>query len=92
MKHTRLALPLLAAFLAAAPVVRAAQPDHAEPGRKPHGKLAFVLTPAWLYLPMVGASGELAECVAATGGQEDDGGFTERELLLLRSHDARLWL
>jgi hypothetical protein len=55
-------------------------------------KLAFVLTPAWLYLPMARASGELAEYVAATDGQQADGKFTEAELHLLRSGDAKLWL
>lgn len=55
-------------------------------------KLAFVLTPAWLYLPMVRASGELAEYMAATDGQECDGKFTETERCLLRSGDAKFWL
>lgn len=55
-------------------------------------KLAFVLTPAWLYLPMARASGELGEYITATDGQEGDGKFTEAERRLLQSGDARLWL
>lgn len=55
-------------------------------------KLAFVLTPAWLYLPMVRASGELAEYVAATESQVGYGKFTEAERVLLRCDDAKLWL
>ncbi len=55
-------------------------------------KLAFVLTPAWLYLPMARASGELAQYMAATDGQTRDGKFTETERSLLQSGDAKLWL
>lgn len=55
-------------------------------------KLAFVLTPAWLYLPMVRASGELAEYVAATEGPESNEKFTETERRLLRSKDPKRWL
>lgn len=71
MKHTRLALPLLAAFLAAAPVVRAAQPDHAEPGRKPHGKLAFVLTTAFDDMQMMNMMLQQAKIAKESGYLED---------------------
>ncbi|MGH9353076.1 MAG: hypothetical protein ACRD2G_13115, partial [Terriglobia bacterium] len=33
-------------------------------------KLAFVLTPAWLYLPMARATGELAEYMAVADGRQ----------------------
>jgi hypothetical protein len=55
-------------------------------------KLAFVITPAWLYLPMARASGELGEYMAAADGRECGGKFTEAERLLLQSGDPKLWL
>ncbi|HEX5481846.1 MAG TPA: hypothetical protein VFZ08_04395 [Terriglobia bacterium] len=55
-------------------------------------KLAFVITPAWLYLPMTYATGELDEYMAVADGQHAGGKFTNAERLLLQSGDARLWL
>jgi hypothetical protein len=56
-------------------------------------KLAFVLTPHWLYLPMARATGELSEYMAVSQDrQAGDDGFTERERDLLASGDRRLWL
>jgi len=55
-------------------------------------KLAFVLTPAWLYLPMARASGELFEYMAAANGRQAGGKFTEEEMRLLGSQEPGLWL
>jgi hypothetical protein len=55
-------------------------------------KLAFVITPAWLYLPMARASGELGEYMAAADGHESGGKFTQAERNLLQSRDTKLWL
>jgi hypothetical protein len=55
-------------------------------------KLAFVITPAWLYLPMARVTGELAEYMAVADGRQAGGKFTEAERSLLQSGDARLWL
>lgn len=56
-------------------------------------KLAFALAPAWLYLPMARATGELAEYMARSRErQAGDNGFTEQELRSIRSADAREWL
>ena len=55
-------------------------------------KLAFVITPAWLYLPMAQASGEIREYMAAANGRQTGGKFSESELRLLQSQDPRLWL
>jgi hypothetical protein len=55
-------------------------------------KLAFVITPGWLYLPMAKASGELGEYMTAADGREGDGRFTEPERRLLQSGDPTLWL
>jgi hypothetical protein len=55
-------------------------------------KLAFVITPAWLYLPMARASGELSEYMAAADGREAGEKFTEAERRMLQSGDAVLWL
>lgn len=56
-------------------------------------KLAFVLTPWWLYLPMARATGELAEYIAVSEErQAGDHSFTESERSLLASGDARSWL
>jgi len=56
-------------------------------------KLAFVLTPWWLYLPMTRATGELAEYMAVSQErQAGDYSFTERERWLLSSGNARSWL
>jgi hypothetical protein len=55
-------------------------------------KLAFVITPAWLYLPMARASGELGEYIAAADGREGGWKFTEAERRLLQSDNRKLWL
>jgi hypothetical protein len=56
-------------------------------------KLAFVLTPAWLYLPMTMATGELAEyMLRAKDRQAGSEHFTVLESAQLNSHDAREWL
>ena len=56
-------------------------------------KLAFVLTPAWLYLPMAKATGELAEyMLRATERQAGSEHFTVAESVQLNSKDAREWL
>jgi len=56
-------------------------------------KLAFVLTPAWLYLPMARASGELAEYMERS--KERQAGseyFTPAESARLESSNPREWL
>ena len=56
-------------------------------------KLAFVLTPAWLYLPMARASGELTEYMERS--KERQAGneyFTPAESAQLESNDPREWL
>jgi hypothetical protein len=56
-------------------------------------KLAFVLTPAWLYLPMARATGELYEyMLRARERQAGSVHFTEEESRQLMSADAREWL
>ncbi|HYM06054.1 MAG TPA: hypothetical protein VEU11_05795 [Terriglobales bacterium] len=56
-------------------------------------KLAFVLIPAWLYLPMARATGELSEyMLPAEERQAGSAHFTERESRQLRSPDAGEWL
>jgi hypothetical protein len=56
-------------------------------------KLAFVLTPAWLYLPMARATGELAEyMLRAKERQAGSEHFTAEESAQLNSQDAREWL
>jgi hypothetical protein len=55
-------------------------------------KVAFVMTPAWLYLPMARASGELGEYMAAADGRESGAKFTQAERHLLQSGDPKLWL
>jgi hypothetical protein len=56
-------------------------------------KLAFVLTPWWLYLPMAHATGELAEYMAVSQErQAGDHSFTKSERMLLSSGNTRLWL
>lgn len=56
-------------------------------------KLAFVITPAWLYLPLAHASGELAEYMERS--KERQAGneyFTPEESVLLESTNPREWL
>jgi hypothetical protein len=56
-------------------------------------KLAFVLTPGWLYLPMTKATGELAEyMLRAKERQAGSAHFTALESAQLNSQDAREWL
>jgi hypothetical protein len=56
-------------------------------------KLAFVLTPAWLYLPMTRATGELFEyMLRAKERQAGSEHFTDIESSQLNSQDAREWL
>src|SRR5260370_29660373 len=56
-------------------------------------KLAFVLTPAWLYLPMTRATGELSEyMLRAKERQAGSEHFTDYESERLNSADAREWL
>ena len=56
-------------------------------------KLAFVLTPAWIYLPMARATGELDEyMMRARERQAGSAHFTEEESRQLRSSAAREWL
>jgi hypothetical protein len=54
-------------------------------------KLAFAITPAWLYIPMARWSGELAEYMQASKERRNKS-FTEAELRLLDSEDPREWL
>ncbi len=55
-------------------------------------KLAFVLTPAWLYLPMARASGELREYMRVSSERQLGGRVSNFELSLLKSHDPQVWL
>lgn len=55
-------------------------------------KLAFVLTPTWLYLPMANATGELREYMAVADGCTGSADYSETERRLLKSEDPRLWL
>jgi len=56
-------------------------------------KLAFVLTPGWLYLPMARATGELAEYMAKSfDRQAGCDAFSETERALLESGKPDLWL
>jgi hypothetical protein len=56
-------------------------------------KIAFAITPAWLYLPMARASGELREYMAKSRDrQAGNGHFTAEESRKLASADSRVWL
>jgi len=56
-------------------------------------KLAFVLAPAWLYLPMAQATGELREYMfRARERQAGSDHFTPDERRQLNSPHAREWL
>jgi len=55
-------------------------------------KLAFVLTPAWLYIPMARLSGELREYMRVSGERQLGGRVSNFELSLLKSRDPRVWL
>lgn len=58
----------------------------------PADKLAFVLTPAWLYLPMARLSGELYEYMRVSSARQLGSMVSEFELSLLRSSDPHVWL
>jgi len=56
-------------------------------------KLAFVLTPGWLYLPMARATGELAEYMAKSRDRQAGcAAFSEDERTQIESGDPKLWL
>ena len=56
-------------------------------------KLAFALTPAWLYIPMTRWTGELAEYMERPRErQAGDLGFTDKELALIQSAMPSEWL
>ena len=56
-------------------------------------KLAFVLMPAWLYLPMTRATGELFEYMERSAERQAGGEqFTPEESAMLSSGDPRIWL
>lgn len=56
-------------------------------------KLAFVLTPAWLYLPLARASGELWEYMERSRERQAGGEhFTDEEWAGVTSTDPRRWL
>jgi len=58
----------------------------------PADKLAFVLTPAWLYLPMARLSGELYEYMRVSSTRQLGSRVSDFELSLLTSPDPRVWL
>ncbi len=56
-------------------------------------KLAFAMTPGWLYLPMARATGELAEYMEKSRDrQAGAGAFNERERAQIESGDPARWL
>ena len=55
-------------------------------------KLAFVLTPAWLYLPMARLSGELREYMRVSSERQLGGRISAFELSLLKSRNPQVWL
>lgn len=56
-------------------------------------KLAFAITPAWLYIPMARWTGELAEYMERSKErQAGDRSFTDEELALLNSGNPYDWL
>ena len=55
-------------------------------------KLAFVLTPAWLYLPMARLSGELHEYMRVSSERQLGGRVSNFELSLLKSRNPQVWL
>src|SRR5215831_10429398 len=59
----------------------------------PADKLAFAMTPAWLYIPMTRWTGELAEYMERSRErQAGDCGFTGEELDLIQSAKPSEWL
>ena len=56
-------------------------------------KLVFAITPGWLYLPMVCATGELAEYMEKSRNRQAGvAAFTERERTQLESGVPACWL
>jgi hypothetical protein len=55
-------------------------------------KLAFVLTPAWLYIPMARMSGELREYMRVSSERQLGGRVSNFELSLLKSRNPQVWL
>ena len=55
-------------------------------------KLAFVITPAWLYLQMARLSGELHEYMRVSSERQLGSRVSDFELSLLRSRDPYVWL
>jgi hypothetical protein len=55
-------------------------------------KFAFVLTPAWLYIPMARLSGELEEYMCVSSERQLGGRVNNFELSLLKSHNPQVWL
>jgi hypothetical protein len=55
-------------------------------------KLAFVLTPAWLYIPMARLSGELREYMRVSSERQLGGKVSNFELSLLKSRNPQVWL
>lgn len=56
-------------------------------------KLAFVLTPPWLYLPLARASGELWEYIECSKDRQAGGErFTSAEWSYVNSQNPREWL
>jgi hypothetical protein len=55
-------------------------------------KLAFVLTPAWLYLPMARLSGELYEYMRVSSERQLGGRVNNFELSLIKSRNPQVWL
>lgn len=54
--------------------------------------MAFALTPAWLYLPMVKASGELQEYMDRSRDPMQLASYSVEELRLIRSGRPSEWL
>ena len=54
--------------------------------------MAFVLTPAWLYLPMAKASGELQEYMDRSRDPRQLASYSVEELRLIRSGRPSEWL
>ena len=56
-------------------------------------KLAFAITPAWMYIPMARWTGELDEYMQRSKErQAGDQSFTDEEITLLNSGDPHAWL
>ena len=55
-------------------------------------KLAFVLTPSWLYVPMARWSGELAEYMRVASARQAGDKFSDFEMSLLESSNPYVWL